>query len=45
MAVTRSFGSPVRDFETMMGAIAKYPMRAGEKLRQHGLVAGRLTVF
>jgi len=45
MAVTRSFGSPVREFETLMGAIAQYAMRAGEKLRQHGLVAGRLTVF
>lgn len=45
MAVTRSFGTPVREFETMMGAIAQYAMRAGEKLRQHGLVAGRLTVF
>lgn len=45
MVVTRSFGAPVRDFETLMGAIAQYAMRAGEKLRQHGLVAGRLTVF
>ena len=45
MAVTRSFGSPVSDFETLMGAVAQYAMRAGEKLRQHGLVAGRLTVF
>ena len=45
MAVTRSFGTPVRDFEVLMGAVAQYAMRAGEKLRQHGLVAGRLTVF
>ena len=45
MAVTRSFGSPVRDLDVMMGAVAQYAMRAGEKLRQHGLVAGRLTVF
>jgi nucleotidyltransferase/DNA polymerase involved in DNA repair len=45
MAVTRSFGSPVREFETLMGAIAQYAMRAGEKVRQHGLVAGRMTVF
>lgn len=45
MAVTRSFGTPVRDLEVMMGAVAQYAMRAGEKLRQHGLVAGRLTVF
>ncbi|WP_159832401.1 Y-family DNA polymerase [Novosphingobium sp. TCA1] len=45
MAVTRSFGKPVTDFETLMGAIAQYASRAGEKLRNHGLVAGRLTVF
>ncbi|CAH0353042.1 MAG: Y-family DNA polymerase [Sphingobium sp.] len=45
MAVTRSFGTPVFDIETLMGAVAQYAMRAGEKLRQHGLVAGRITVF
>lgn len=45
MAVTRSFGTPVRDLETLMGAVAQYAMRAGEKLRGHGLVAGRLTAF
>lgn len=45
MAVTRSFGRPVTGFETLMGALAQHAMRAGEKLRQHGLVAGRLTVF
>lgn len=45
MAVTRSFGTPVNDIETLMGAVAQYAMRAGEKLRQHGLVASRLIVF
>ena len=45
MAVTRSFGSPVTDFDVLMGAITQHAMRAGEKLRQHGLVASRLTVF
>ncbi len=45
MAVTRSFGRPVTDLPALMGAVAQYAMRAGEKLRQHGLVAGRLTVF
>ena len=45
MAVTRSFGSYIRDMEAMMGAVAQYAMRAGEKLRSHGLVAGQLTVF
>lgn len=45
MAVTRSFGTPIDEIEKLMGAVAQYAMRAGEKLRQHGLVAGRLTVF
>lgn len=45
MAVTRSFGTPVVDIDTLMGAVAQYAMRAGEKLRQHGLVARRVTVF
>ena len=45
MAVTRSFGTPVRDFHTLFGALTQYAMRAGEKLRSHGLVAGRLTAF
>jgi DNA polymerase V len=45
MAVTRSFGTPVTDFPTLFGALSQYAMRAGEKLRSHGLVAGRLTAF
>ncbi|RYE43733.1 MAG: hypothetical protein EOP21_07505 [Hyphomicrobiales bacterium] len=45
MAVTRSFRTPVEDIDTLMDAVAQYAMRAGEKLRGHGLVAGRLTVF
>jgi nucleotidyltransferase/DNA polymerase involved in DNA repair len=45
MAVTRSFGKPVSTFDAMMGALSQYALRAGEKLRQHGLVAARLTVF
>lgn len=45
MAVTRSFGTPVNDIATLMGAVTQYAMRAGEKLRSHGLVAARLTVF
>ncbi len=45
MAVTRSFGSPVTTFDALMGAVAQYVMRGGEKLRSHGLVAGQLTVF
>jgi DNA polymerase V len=45
MAVTRSFGTPANDIGTLMGAVTQYAMRAGEKLRSHGLVAARLTVF
>ncbi len=45
MAVTRSFGTPIRDFEQLMGALSQYALRAGEKLRSHGLVAARLTTF
>lgn len=45
LAVTRSFGTPVSDIATLMGAVTQYAMRAGEKLRRHGLVAARLTVF
>ena len=33
------------DFDAMMGALSQYALRAGEKLRQHDLVAGRLTAF
>jgi nucleotidyltransferase/DNA polymerase involved in DNA repair len=45
MAVTRSFGTPICDFKQMMGALSQYALRAGEKLRSHGLVAARLTAF
>ena len=45
MAVTRSFGRPVFSMDELMGAVTQFAMRAGEKLRQHGLVAGRITAF
>lgn len=45
MAVTRSFGTPIVDFEQMMGALSQYALRAGEKLRSHGLVAARLIAY
>ena len=45
MAVTRSAGTPMRDVETVMSALAAHATRASEKLRQHGLVAGSITVF
>lgn len=45
MAVTRSFGKPVSSFDGLAAALAQFATRAGEKLRSHGLVAGRLTVI
>lgn len=45
MAVTRSAGTPMREFDTLFEAITAHATQAAEKLRQHGLVAGTLTVF
>ncbi|WP_448327721.1 Y-family DNA polymerase [Sulfitobacter sp. M13] len=45
MAVTRSSGTPMTDFETLFQAVTAHATRAAEKLRLHGLVAGTLTVF
>ena len=45
MAVTRSSGQPMMDFDTVFQAVTAHATRAAEKLRQHGLVAGTLTVF
>ena len=44
-SATRSFGTPVTTFDRLMDALTEYAMRAGEKLRHHGLVAARLTAF
>ena len=45
MAVTRSAGTPMTDFDTLFQAITAHASRGAEKLRKHGLVAGTLTVF
>ena len=45
MAITRSSGIPMTDFETLFQAIPAHATRAAEKLRRHRLVAGTLTVF
>ena len=45
MACTRSFGRVVTSKAEMLEAVASHASRAGEKLRQHGLVAGKLTAF
>ena len=45
IAVSRSFGKPVESIEELKEAIATYCSRGGEKLRQHGLAAGLMTVY
>lgn len=45
LAVTRSFGRSVESWEEMAQAIGAYAVRAGEKLRRHGLVASAMQVF
>jgi DNA polymerase V len=45
IAVSRSFGKPVESIEGLKEAVAGYCSRAGEKLRQHGLAAGLMTVY
>ena len=45
LAVTRSSGVPMFDFDILFEAISAHATRAAEKLRQNGLVAGTLTVF
>ena len=45
MAVTRSASTPMIDFDTLFQAVTAHATRAAEKLRQHGLVAGTLTVI
>ncbi len=45
VAVTRSFGQPVTDWDTMRQAVASHAARAAEKLRAEGMVAEALHVF
>jgi DNA polymerase V len=45
LAVTRSFGRPLAELAPVREAVAAHATRAGEKLRAHGLVAGRLAAF
>ncbi|WP_136685842.1 Y-family DNA polymerase [Falsirhodobacter xinxiangensis] len=45
MAVTRSAGTPMMTFDVLAQALSAHATRAAEKLRQHGLVAGTITVF
>ncbi|SHF97336.1 impB/mucB/samB family C-terminal domain-containing protein [Loktanella atrilutea] len=45
MAMTRSAGTPITEFDTLFQAITAHATRAAKKLRQHRLVAGTLTLF
>ncbi|MEB3234947.1 MAG: Y-family DNA polymerase [Cyanobacteriota bacterium] len=43
--VSRSFSQPVDSLEALREAVATYLVRAAEKLRQQGQLAGAITVF
>lgn len=45
IAVTRTFGSAIETWQDLREAVCAYAARAAEKLRDEGLMAGRLTVF
>ncbi len=45
LAVTRTFGEYVTDWDELAQSISTFATRAGEKLREHGLLAGSMTVF
>lgn len=44
-AVTRSFGRVVTDLDEILQALSTHAARGAEKLRQHGVIAGKLRVF
>jgi DNA polymerase V len=45
LAVIRTFGTAVTEWHELAEAVSTYAARAGEKLRQHGLLACAMTVF
>ena len=45
VSVTRSFGKATDDLDELRAAVAWFVSRAAEKLREHELLAGELTVF
>ena len=45
LAVTRTFGEYVTEWQELAQAVSTFATRAGEKLRQHGLLACAMTVF
>lgn len=45
LAVTRTFGEYVTEWHELAQAVSTFASRAGEKLREHGLLACAMTVF
>lgn len=45
ISVTRTFGSAIETWADLREAVCAYAARAAEKLRDEGLMAGRLAVF
>ena len=45
LAVTRTFGEYVTEWHELAQAVSTFATRAGEKLREHGLLACAMTVF
>ena len=45
IAVTRSFGRPVRELQQLMEAVSEFSARAAEKLRRQGSLTGCVRVF
>ena len=45
LCVSRSFGSPAENLQDLRAAVAFFTSRVAEKLREHRLLAGELSVF
>jgi DNA polymerase V len=45
LVVSRMFGVPIESIEDLKEAAASYAARAGERLREHKLAAGAMSVF
>lgn len=45
IAVTRSFGRPIRELPPLIEAVSEFSARAAEKLRKQGSLASRVLVF
>ena len=45
LCVSRSFGSATENLQDLRAAVAYFTARVAEKLREHRLLAGELSVF